>query len=451
MNEARSDLLLVFYGDDFTGSTDALEFLTRAGAPTALFLEPPTAGQLARYPGLRAVGVAGMTRAMAPRAIAAELRPALAALRALRAPHVHYKVCSTFDSSPTVGSIGQAIDVAVEIFRARFVPLLVGAPALGRYCVFGNLFARVGIGSSGVIYRLDRHPAMSRHPVTPADESDLRLHLARQTRKRIGLFDLLQVDLPAAKARAALERIVTGGAEVVLFDVLRAGQLERVGRLIDAYASCERPLFSVGSSGVEMALGAFWAAEGRLAPVTSWINPGPAGPLLVASGSCSPVTGDQIAWALAQGFAEVALDPLALAGAGSAAGPETAAVAEAAAHLQAGRSVIVDTSRGEVDPRVAALQGLAAQTVGSALGRVVRGAVERARPRRVVIAGGDTASYAARSLGLEAVDMIAPLAPGAPLCRAHAPASPLDGLEVNFKGGQVGGEDYFGRVAEGRR
>ena len=30
-------ILLAFYGDDFTGSTDALEFLSRAGAKTVLF------------------------------------------------------------------------------------------------------------------------------------------------------------------------------------------------------------------------------------------------------------------------------------------------------------------------------------------------------------------------------------------------------------------------------
>jgi uncharacterized protein YgbK (DUF1537 family) len=127
-----------------------------------------------------------------------------------------------------------------------------------------------------------------------------------------------------------------------------------------------------------------------------------------------------------------------------------AAVAAAADHLQAGRSVILHTSRGQVDPRVVAWRDRAAEVVGSALGRVVRGVIERSRPRRVVIAGGDTSTYAARALGLEALEMIAPLVPGAPLCRAHAPGSPVDGLEVNFKGGQVGGEDYFGRVAEGR-
>ena len=51
-------MLLSYYGDDFTGSTDALEFLTRAGIKTALFLEPPTPDQLAAHPGIEAIGVA---------------------------------------------------------------------------------------------------------------------------------------------------------------------------------------------------------------------------------------------------------------------------------------------------------------------------------------------------------------------------------------------------------
>jgi uncharacterized protein YgbK (DUF1537 family) len=39
------------------------------------------------------------------------------------------------------------------------------------------------------------------------------------------------------------------------------------------------------------------------------------------------------------------------------------------------------------------------------------------------------------------------LAPGAALCRAHAPGSPLDGLELMLKGGQMGGIDLFERLA----
>jgi hypothetical protein len=53
----------------------------------------------------------------------------------------------------------------VDIFGARPIPVVVGAPALGRYCVFGNLFVR-NAGEEEPI-RIDRHPSMSRHPTTP--------------------------------------------------------------------------------------------------------------------------------------------------------------------------------------------------------------------------------------------------------------------------------------------
>src|SRR5712671_3605729 len=99
----KNKLLISFYGDDFTGSTDALEQLTSAGVRTALFIKPPTKKQLASFNNLQAVGVAGMTRSMTPDAMERELKPAFKKLKALGARHVHYKVCSTFDSSPTVG------------------------------------------------------------------------------------------------------------------------------------------------------------------------------------------------------------------------------------------------------------------------------------------------------------------------------------------------------------
>jgi uncharacterized protein YgbK (DUF1537 family) len=437
-------LLLAYYGDDFTGSTDALEFLSRAGARTALFIEPPTAAQLAAYPGLTALGVAGLTRAMPPEAMQATLAPAFAQLRALGPRHVHYKVCSTFDSSPTVGSIGRAIEMGRGVFQNPFVPLLVAAPALGRYCAFGNLFARLGIGSSGGIFRLDRHPSMSRHPVTPADESDLRLHLGRQTNLQIGLLDILQITRPLAEMQAALATQVQAGAEIVLFDALYEEQLLAIGTAIDSCVAAPEPLFSVGSSGVEMALGQFWAANHTLTPKTEWPAPGLAEPLLVVSGSCSPVTAGQVAWAKAHGFAEVALDAQRLA-AGDLS-ELTAYQQQVTALLRQGRSVVVHTNGGATSPA----QNLSAEKLGTALGYIAREAVRHACVRRVVVAGGDTSSYAARAMGIEAVEMLAPLYPGAPLCRASAPGSPLHGVEVNFKGGQVGAPEYFGVLRAGR-
>src|SRR3954470_11783117 len=121
-----------------------MESLARVGLRTVPFTPAPTRGQLARYENLRAFGVAGTTRSMPPDDMEKTLRPAFAALRESGAPIVHYKVCSTFDSSPAVGSIGRVIDVGIDVFRTPVVPVVVGAPSLGRYCVFGNLFARAG-------------------------------------------------------------------------------------------------------------------------------------------------------------------------------------------------------------------------------------------------------------------------------------------------------------------
>ena len=47
-----------------------------------------------------------------------------------------------------------------------------GQPDLERYCLFGNLFAAAGSGAE--VHRIDRHPTMSRHPVTPMGEAEHR-------------------------------------------------------------------------------------------------------------------------------------------------------------------------------------------------------------------------------------------------------------------------------------
>jgi len=422
---------------------------------------------LRKFPGLQAAGVAGMTRSLTPEKMERELRPALKKLKALGAPHVHYKVCSTFDSSPRIGSIGRVINLGVEIFRSPFVPLLVAAPMLGRYTVFGNHFARFGIGSEGGIHRLDRHPSISHHPITPMAEADLRLHLAKQTKKKIALFDILKLALPEQEARAALQAMLadktndvaaadvrrrTGKPEVILFDALYAEQLPRIGALIDGYASVKRPLFSVGSSGIEMALAAYWRQAGRVrSNVTPAQRAGPASQFLVGSGSCSPVTQKQIAWALKNGFSEVALNVPALTSPKTRKREIERAAAAAAKYMRAGSSVIVHTTRTGSDRlNSAKLKHNSAMILGTALGQVLREALAQHQVQRLCVAGGDTSSFAARALGIEALAMKAPLTPGAPLCPAFATGSPADGLEVVFKGGQVGPENYFGIVKRGQ-
>ncbi|EHQ30590.1 four-carbon acid sugar kinase family protein [Mucilaginibacter paludis] len=458
----QTELLLAYYGDDFTGSTDALEFLSRAGIKTVLFIAPPTPAQLARYEGLQAIGVAGMSRSMPPAEMERELIPAFKALKNLGAAHVHYKVCSTFDSSPQIGSIGKAIDVATDIFKAPFVPLLVAAPALGRYCTFGNLFARMGIGSQGDIYRLDRHPSMSRHPVTPAHESDLRLHLAKQTSKSIGLVDVLTIASDKQQRQQKLQTELDKGKQIILFDALYDDHLLTIAQLINQYATASQPLFSVGSSGIEMALGKYWTEQGLAKPKQEWQPSGKAYGMLVVSGSCSPVTAQQIEYAEAHGFAAIAIDTAAIAK--STLIEVETYILQSVELMQQGIPVIVHTSLGPNDHRIEDTyqafikQGLneddirtkTAKLYGETLGLIAIGVAKKGLLKRLVIAGGDTSSFVARAMGIEAVEMIAPVSPGAPLCKVHAPNSAAHGIEINFKGGQVGSDNYFETVLNGQ-
>jgi uncharacterized protein YgbK (DUF1537 family) len=63
---------------------------------------------LADFTDVGAVGLAGDSRAMTPEDIEQTLPGAFSQLKELGAPLFHYKVCSTFDSSPEIGSIGRA-------------------------------------------------------------------------------------------------------------------------------------------------------------------------------------------------------------------------------------------------------------------------------------------------------------------------------------------------------
>lgn len=437
--------ILSFYGDDFTGSTDVMEVLAINGLKTVLFLDIPDEGRLAQFPHCRAVGIAGKSRSQTPSWMSKHLPRIFDTLQQLGAPLCHYKICSTFDSSPNVGNIGRAIEIGQAVFGAPYVPVVVGVPALRRYCVFGNLFATV----DDMAYRLDRHPTMSRHPVTPMVESDLRLHLAQQTSKPTALLDILA--LQSTDPAESLRMLLTENPEIVFFDVLDEASLHEVGHLLWTLRS-KPQAFIVGSSGVEYALTACWRSAGELPPPEQFSGAGRAERMLVVSGSCSPVTELQIRWAMANGFEAVQLDAAArLSGVGSTENLRDV-IRPALAKLEAGRSVIVYTVLGPEDSRLLPSDRRDSnfhERLGRLLGRILQTLLKQSGVRRAVICGGDTSAHAGSQLGIYAVTMLSPLAPGSPLCLTCSDESDFDGLEIVFKGGQAGSENFLDLVQRG--
>jgi 3-oxoisoapionate kinase len=426
-------LLYCYYGDDFTGSTDVLEQLAVNGVSSVLFLAAPTAAQLARFSDRQAIGFAGDARSRTPEWMSAHLPAIFTRMRELAPAVVQYKVCSTFDSAPHRGNIGRALEIGREIFATDTVPIGVAAPHLGRFLVFGHLFATAG----NEVYRIDRHPTMAHHPATPMHEADLRIHLAAQTNLAVGLVDLraFQSGRVEEQFRQQAER----GAAAVLLDGTDTAMLQQAGQLIWELKKGSQPVFAVGSSGVTASLIAHWRSTGIIAPEVPSVTATAARQILVLSGSCSAVTAGQILWAKQQGYDCFALDAAAFAGGGAHA-IETA-LRKASHSLRSGRDTVLYTALGTPS-------GVTHdQELGLALGRVLLALVQQTGVRRVVLCGGDTSSHAVQQLNLTALTFAGTLAPGAPLCRAHAEhATGLDGLELVLKGGQIGPEDFF-RIA----
>lgn len=448
MSRLPEGVIVGWYGDDFTGSAAVMEVLAFAGLSTVLFLDVPTAAQAARFAAARAIGIASTARAHAPTWMDRHLPPAFRYLAATGAPVVHYKVCSTLDSSLQVGSIGHAIDIGAPMIGGPFVPCLVAAPPLRRYQAFGHLFA----GAPGGVFRLDRHPVMARHPVTPMDEADVARHLSKQTERRFGLVDLEDLD---ANPAAALAREIAAGAEVISLDTMTERHLAEVGGLIWDHGP--GPVFAVGSQGVEYALVAHWRATGAVPREDHAAGAGPVDHMLAVSGSVSPTTAAQIDWAEANGFAVIDLDAAAIA-TGDAAAEEVAYHAALEA-LSRGRDPLIVSARGPDDPAVARMREAVAAAgtapddanarIGEALGRLLARLLRTTGLRRAVISGGDTSGHAAAQLDLFAFTALAPTIPGAALLEAHSDDPALAGLQLALKGGQMGSADYFGWIKQG--
>jgi uncharacterized protein YgbK (DUF1537 family) len=462
-------LRLAFYGDDFTGSTDALEVLAFSGLRCALFLSVPTPEQMDALGGFDAIGVAGSSRAMTTAELDAHLPGVFAGLAALPTPLVHYKVCSTFDSAPATGSIGHVMELAREAFRQRLIPIVAATPALGRYCLFGHLFARSG--TDGQVYRIDRHPIMSVHPVTPMHESDLARHLGQQTTMVIGNLPLTRFGVSAG-SMAEQVAAMAGSCQAVVLDGLDAGHLTQAGECLQQMASAQAsPLFVVGGSGVEYGLTQYWQQQDGQATSTKtalkaadrYSQFEAVEQVLVVSGSASRLSATQIQTAVDAGFREVAVDVQALSLVSQAGGAVQRLVREVLDVLATGASVVMHTARGPDDARIDALiQSLQAQgysadaarhhggrLVSDRLGEVVEAIVRAHRLRRLVLSGGDTSSRITQVLAPDALEIRARLAPGAPLCRLLSSAPHLQGLELALKGGQMGSADYFVKALKG--
>ena len=200
-----------------------------------------------------------------------------------------------------------------------------------------------------------------------------------------------------------------GRVERVVVDARHAKDLDALADTLEAQPG--RPLL-VGSGGLAAA-----HAARRQAPTQPATAPRPAGPVLVVSGSRTPLAARQA-------------DVLCRARPLTRVAPEDGEGAARA--LEAGADVLL-MARVERAPDAA-----------GSLGRAAARAVRTAMPRLVVAVGGDTAHAVCAALGVEALWAEREAAPGAPLLRGTLPDG--RGLRLVMKSGSFGDDDVLARL-----
>jgi uncharacterized protein YgbK (DUF1537 family) len=408
-----------FFADDLTGASDVLAQAHAHGLSAMLVLDPDHV----RGDAADVVGLAGPARSLSGDALDTEIRTGLAAVGRLEPEVLLYKICSTFDSSPTVGSIGRAVELIAEAHPGHGpVPVVPAQPGFGRYTAFSQHFGVYG----GQAYRLDRHPVMAHHPSTPMAEADLRKVLAAQLSSG---EEPPALHLPAytdGTFESQWKELRHGEGTAFVVDAVDDDQLDHVARALAEHAPTDGPAIVVGSGGIMAALARTRTGQPTATPTVQRSS----GPTLAVSASASRTTAAQIDDAVAHGWVDVAIPAAAFAQA-----PDDSWQQLVEQALRNGRNVVAHTTRGSDDQRLSS--GAGADRVGAIIGRLAGRMARGGLTRDIAVCGGDTSSHALAAMEVRELRVRDLFVTAGPVCTADDRSS-VAGCRLLLKGGQVG-------------
>lgn len=410
-------MLLGCIGDDFTGSSDLANTLTKQGMHAVQYsgvpIEPAAANVEAGIVALK-------TRSINAENAVAQSLAALEWLRQQGCQQFFFKYCSTFDSTPN-GNIGPVADALAEALNADCVIVCPAFPATGRTLYQGHLF---------VNDRLLNESGMQNHPLTPMSDPDIRRWLVPQTKYEVGHLAIDTVMAGADAIAAGLHEERIKGNRHIVVDAICDDDLLAIGE-----AACG--LFLVtGGSGIALGLPANFKKSGLISgDPPQWR--GESGKCIALAGSCSNATRNQIdVHRLSNPVLEI--DALEIASG-------TMTPTKAAAWLLEGTGVPLAYSSTSPES-VAAVQNKLGRDASAKLledffSSVAQQVVE-AGVRRLLVAGGETSGSVVEGLHLASLEIGPEIDPGVPAMRARPD------LVLALKSGNFGAPDYFAKAAD---
>lgn len=410
--------------DDFTGATDIASFLVNNGLATV---------QLNGVPGAdfqvetQAVVISLKSRSCpASEAVADSLR-ALEWLQQQGCQQFYFKYCSTFDSTEQ-GNIGPVTDALLDKLGETQTIISPSLPVNGRTVYQGHLF---------VMDRLLSESGMRHHPVTPMTDSNLLRVMEKQSQGACGLVAYSVMEQGAEAVRQHLHRLKSEGKRYVVLDALNEQHLLTQGEALHDMK------LVTGGSGLAIGLARQWTSETNQSQSATDAGKPHSGPAVVLSGSCSVMTNKQVARYLQQAAGQ-AID---VSRCLSSDTEQQAYVQELADWVAAHRDndlapLLYATSSPEILAEIQQRFGSEAssQAVEKLFADVARKLQQRGF-ERFIIAGGETSSIVAQTLGIQSFHIGPTISPGVPWVRSTDQA-----LSLALKSGNFGDEDFFARA-----
>lgn len=414
--------ILGVIADDFTGATDIAGMLVKGGMRTIQTIGVPAKGAIPD--DVDAVVVALKSRSIPAVEAIAQSLDALKALTAAGCVRFFFKYCSTFDSTDA-GNIGPVGDALLDALQARQTIYCPAFPVNGRTIFFGHLFV-------GDLLLSDTH--MRHHPLTPMTDASLVRLLARQTKHKVGLVTLKEVQSGSATLRAALDRLGTKNVRHVVVDAVADADLGIIGEAIGD------DVLVTGGSGVALGLPAAYRRRGLLVhKANADALPNVAGASAVLAGSCSAATLGQIAAFKGPQFA---LDTDAICRDEPVG---EAALAWAKGKLGDGPILLSASDTPEAVKALQAKYGIekSSQAIEKTMAALARGLVA-AGVGRMVVAGGETSGAVVGALDVTALRIGPEIDPGVPWTASVGQKPIL----LALKSGNFGAPDFFTKAFE---
>lgn len=410
--------------DDFTGATDIASFLVNNGLPTVQLNGVPGAGfQVAA----QAVVISLKSRSCPASQAVADSLQALEWLQQQGCQQFYFKYCSTFDSTEH-GNIGPVTDALLEKLGETQTIVSPSLPINGRTVYQGHLF---------VMDQLLSESGMRHHPVTPMTDSNLLRVMEKQAQGRCGLVPYSVMEQGAEAVRQRLQDLKSQGTRYAVLDALNEQHL-----LIQGEALRDMKLVT-GGSGLAIGLARQWASVTPHSQQATDAGHPHAGPAVVLSGSCSVMTNKQVARYLQQAAGQ-AIDVARC----------LKSEAEQQAYVQELTDWIATHRHDELAPLLYATsspetladiqQRFGSEASSKAVEQLfadVAGNLQQRGFERFIIAGGETSSIVAQTLGVQAFHIGPTISPGVPWVR-----STDHSLSLALKSGNFGDENFFARA-----